>query len=475
MSPSRWPTEMPEIHTLTAEQHARLKAEVVDWLDCGRSVIPLDRERAADAIRALYAAVGSPTPAVLFFSSPAACILAWQALRTMDRKRAKHYAPRNAPFSHQLRSQLREQLTSQPIPKQWLRLRRDAMSRIQRQIASSKGSRTWPSTWDQLSGHFDPRIDSRLGPSPRVQLEFNLRAELWAKLRLSLWRPVELQLEDWFDRPAGPLLTQRSSSQYAQQNDDTHQRERSLREIARHRSMLDEIELEIRMPGTEVVPIQLKDNIAGQVGGCMGSWWCASGVFYDFCGRLGLPYAVEQKRVLRLWLDQCRYAHWWFECGGVVFASDRPAELTVDAQGRLHNDDSPALDYGDGFRLFAIHGVRVDADIVLHPENIAVKRIENEDNVEVRRVLIALYGHERYMKDSGAALVHQDERGKLWRKKRAEDADLVMVEVTNSTPEPDGSVRSYLLRVPPNMRTASAAVAWTFGLRSREYRPSVET
>ena len=79
------------------------------------------------------------------------------------------------------------------------------------------------------------------------------------------------------------------------------------------------------------------------------------------------------------------------------------------------------------------------------------------------------------MKDSGAALVHQDERGKLWRKKRAEDADLVMVEVTNSTPEPDGSVRSYLLRVPPNMRTASAAVAWTFGLRSREYRPSVET
>ena len=466
---------MREIHTLTAEQDARLKAEVVDWLDCGRSVIPLDRERAADAIRALYAAVGNPTPPVLFFSSPAACILARQLLHATARRGEKRDDPRHHPLVQQVHSQLRDQLNAQPIPKQWLRLSRDAMSPIRRQIASWKGSQTWPSTWDQLAGHLDRRIDSRLGPSPRVQLEFNLRAELWAKLRLSLWRPVELQLEDWFDRPAGPLLTQRSSSQYAQQNDDTHQRERSLREIARHRSMLDEIELEIRMPGTEVVPIQLKDNIAGQVRGCMGSWWCASGVFYDFCGRLGLPYAVEQKRLLRLWLDQCRYAHWWFEDGGVVFASDRPAELTVDARGRLHNDDSPALDYGDGFRLFAIHGVRVDADIVLHPESITVKQIENEDNVEVRRVLIALYGYARYLKDSGATLVHQDERGKLWRKKRAEDADLVMVEVTNSTPEPNGSVRSYLLRVPPTMRTASGAVAWTFGLRSREYRPSVET
>ena len=220
---------------------------------------------------------------------------------------------------------------------------------------------------------------------------------------------------------------------------------------------------------------QLKSNIGGHLAGCMGAWWCASAVFYDFCGRLGLPYALEQKRLLRLWLDQCRYAHWWFECDGIVFASDRPTALTVDALGRLHNEDSPALDYGDGFRLFAIHGVRVDEDIVLHPESVTVRRIEREDNVEVRRTLTARYGHERYLKNSGAALVHQDDRGKLWRKKRAEDADLVMVEVTNSTPEPDGSVRSYLLRVPPNMRTASGAIAWTFGLRSREYHPSVET
>jgi hypothetical protein len=38
------------------------------------------------------------------------------------------------------------------------------------------------------------------------------------------------------------------------------------------------------------------------------------------------------------------------------------------------------------------------------------------------------------------------------------------VQVTNATPEPDGTHRAYWLRVPPGMRTARQAVAWTFDL-----------
>ena len=50
-----------------------------------------------------------------------------------------------------------------------------------------------------------------------------------------------------------------------------------------------------------------------------------------------------------------------------------------------------------------------------------------------------------------------------------------MVEVLNSTPEPDGTRRTYFLRVPPTMRTAREAVAWTFGLDGGEYRPAAES
>jgi hypothetical protein len=66
--------------------------------------------------------------------------------------------------------------------------------------------------------------------------------------------------------------------------------------------------------------------------------------------------------------------------------------------------------------------------------------------------------------DAGATLVQQDDYGKLWRTElRLDDEPVTVVEVTNATQEPDGSYRRYWLRVPPNVRSARHAVAWSFG------------
>jgi hypothetical protein len=51
----------------------------------------------------------------------------------------------------------------------------------------------------------------------------------------------------------------------------------------------------------------------------------------------------------------------------------------------------------------------------------------------------------------------------------------VYVEVADATPGPDGVRQRYWLRVPPNITTCRAAVAWSFGLTAEEYRPVVET
>ncbi len=475
MNPSRWSTEMREVNAFTPEEDARLKREVMEWIEYGRSVEKLDRARAAEAIRALYAAIGSPTPAVVFFSSPAMCISAWQALQAAAWQGTKRASPHARQREQELRSEVQAQLRAQPISQAWSGRCRQADSSVRRQIESRSRSRAWCDAWDELSRHFDARIDKRLDPRARGQLEIDLRETLWTRLRSCLWWLVELELEDQFTQAVRPPPAKSSVPSDNEREDSADDRERVLYAIKREESMLEDMQIGIHMPALERIPAHLGKAIWEHSGACLGTWWCASAVFYDFCGRLGLPYALEEKRILRLWVDQCRHAHWWFECDGIVFVSERPSVLTVDAQGRLHNEQGPALDYGDGFRVCAIHGVRVEAEAVLHPEHITLRRIETESNIEVRRVLTMLYGPARYLKDSGATLEHQDERGKLWRKKRTEDADLVMVEVVNSTPEPDGSLRSYLLRVPPGMRTASEAVAWTFGMQSRHYRPSVET
>jgi hypothetical protein len=49
------------------------------------------------------------------------------------------------------------------------------------------------------------------------------------------------------------------------------------------------------------------------------------------------------------------------------------------------------------------------------------------------------------------------------------------VKVINSTAEPDGTFKTYWLRVPSHINTAKDAVAWTFGLDSNEYKPIIET
>lgn len=87
------------------------------------------------------------------------------------------------------------------------------------------------------------------------------------------------------------------------------------------------------------------------------------------------------------------------------------------------------------------------------------QRIRTEENAELRRVMLGYYGYDRYLDESGAQPVHTDESGTLWRIALTDDEDVVMVEVLNSTPEPDGTHRTYWLRVPPTTRTAREGVA----------------
>lgn len=94
------------------------------------------------------------------------------------------------------------------------------------------------------------------------------------------------------------------------------------------------------------------------------------------------------------------------------------------------------------------------------------------------------------MRDAGGKSLDHDERfGTLWRREVPDDEPIVMLEVINSTREPDGSFKHYWLRVDPNLRpmladgqfgspqdaTALNAVASTFGLTGQQYAPMVET
>ncbi|MDT0265163.1 hypothetical protein RM844_02545 [Streptomyces sp. DSM 44915] len=170
-----------------------------------------------------------------------------------------------------------------------------------------------------------------------------------------------------------------------------------------------------------------------------------------------------------------RAAGWWWPYERVAVLSERPTELHRDEAGRLDRSDGPALAYGDGFALYAWRGMAVSGEFFTELAALTPQRIRREANAELRRVMLEHYGYERYLSESGAEPVHRDETGVLWRIPLSDDEDVVMVEVVNSTPEPDGTFNTYWLRVPPATRTAREGVAWTFGLDAEAYAPLRQT
>ncbi|MET4921081.1 hypothetical protein P3L51_01645 [Streptomyces sp. PSRA5] len=173
--------------------------------------------------------------------------------------------------------------------------------------------------------------------------------------------------------------------------------------------------------------------------------------------------------------DVAAHAGWWWPYENVTVICERPVELHRDEAGRLDRGDGPALAYPDGFALYAWRGMPVPADFLAELTSLDPARIRAEENAELRRVMLEHYGYDRYLTESDAKPMGKDETGILWRIALEGDEDVVMVEVVNSTPEPDGTSRTYWLRVPPGTRTAKEGVAWTFGLDANEYEPMRQT
>ena len=159
--------------------------------------------------------------------------------------------------------------------------------------------------------------------------------------------------------------------------------------------------------------------------------------------------------------------------GGKVFLIDRPAHFRRDGEDRFHCEDGPAIGYRDGWGAYAWHGTPVPRWMIEEP--IRVKNIDQERNQEYRRIMLERMGMERFLADSGARFITKDPCGELFVREMPEGEAIFMVKVINSSPEPDGTFKEYVLRVPPNVRTPREAVAWTFGMGEGEYQPMVET
>ncbi len=187
------------------------------------------------------------------------------------------------------------------------------------------------------------------------------------------------------------------------------------------------------------------------------------------------PGADRTDELLAALAEVAVSAGWWWAFERVAVLTERPTAIHRDNLGRLHHADGPALSYPDGYALYAWRGMPIPPEVVPELAGLTVERIRAQDNAEIRRVMLEYYGYDRFLRESQAQRVHADDCGVLWRVELPGDEPLVMVEVVNSTAEPDGTFRTYFLRVPPDTRTARAGVAWTFQVTEEQYSPLVQS
>ena len=327
--------------------------------------------------------------------------------------------------------------------------------------------------WGQLGDRLWGQLRDQLGEQLRDQLGGQLGDQLWDQLRDQLWG----QLWDQLRGQLGGQLREQLRGQLRGQVGD---------------QLWEQL--------WEQVGGQLWSQLWGQLSCC---WYGQHDIpwiaWYEFARQVGVQLPDRLDTGLG-GLRMLAGGGWWWPYEGFVILTDRPSVVTRDERGRLHCSDGPAVAYRDGYGLWAVHGVRVPQEVIEVPETLTAGRILDEPNAEVRRVMIERHGQEKFLRAAGAQVVDEDTDGlgfprRLHRVQIPGDENLVMVEVTNSTPEPAevagyeytgteaaiyadgwdvgivrpvrevyaaGRHKTYMLRVAPSLRTCQGAIASTW-------------
>ncbi len=449
------------IDRLTDKQHSALKQFGEHWSSSAWFTSKVDKPQAESAVSRLYRQLGLDEPQIFWCQSPFQLAVMPQLLRLV--LWTKLSANDRWNMVSQLKARSRTSSAPLPMIQLWLNLNAQLDRNPVSQIAADPGV------------IINDRITSylfKMMPDVLSQLSDAMNAEIQSHLDVSLRGGLRLAFED-FRRNMERARFSRTLSQSFSAGLNN--------ELKTSVSQLIKEEDAGATSGFSLASINLTAQLDTWLTKFQRSWWGPWEIYwlamYEFARKELDAHIFDSQanEFLDLWLAIARggTAYLFFEHH--CFISEHPLEYNLDANHALHSEHGPAIAFADHQNVYALRGVTVPADVIEDPSSLTPKRIERESNLEVKRVMIERYGPGKFILDGGAAKIHEDKFGVLYRKDLGNDEPLVMVKVANSTPEPDGSIRNYFIRVPPTTRTAREGVAWTFGFASNDYKPEKET
>ena len=199
------------------------------------------------------------------------------------------------------------------------------------------------------------------------------------------------------------------------------------------------------------------------------------GSLFDFCiSVLNCAYDPKQWQIFQSLAFDCA---WMFPFKNTCYVCDRPRILSFDNQQRLHAEGQPAIQYADGFSVYAYHGVTLPEKYgKVHPSQWQSQWLLEEQNAELRRVLIQQIGYARICQELQATELDS------WREYTLVKIDENLhlqpiwffepIYLLKMTCPSTGFI--HALRVPPDMKSAREAISWVnWGIDPEDF--AVET
>lgn len=172
-------------------------------------------------------------------------------------------------------------------------------------------------------------------------------------------------------------------------------------------------------------------------------------------------------------MDLAKYTGWVSFYEDVVVFQHRPSKIKMDDQNRLHCEDGPAILYPDGYSIYAWHGQTIPADWIEKKDQMDPATAINWPNVEQRRAAAEIIGWAKVLDQLKSKVIDKDgdpEIGEL------HEVNIPDIGRERFLKVQCGTGRTFALPVPPTMKTALEAQAWTWGMDVKEFkRPEVRT
>ncbi|WP_448600513.1 DUF6745 domain-containing protein [Thermoleptolyngbya sp.] len=175
----------------------------------------------------------------------------------------------------------------------------------------------------------------------------------------------------------------------------------------------------------------------------------------DFCeAELGYQPDSGRWRVVRQLMESTGYV---IMGRRTCWVGDRPMSLQRDRQGRFHADGQPALDFADGARLYAHHGVFLPPLYGQTPiADWRPRWLLQETNATLRQILIRGMGYERIALTLQARSVDRWREYVLYAIPTHPDVEpFLLLQMTCPSTQ-----QLHVIRVPPTLQTARAAARW---------------